>query len=350
MRGDDAVFKVVNIPSDDLPRFVELPSTEEDAHFIVYLDDIIRIGLPDLLGQSQVEAYSVKLSRDAELYIDNEYDGDLVEKIRASLDARQVGLPTRFLYDQQMPTEVLEGIRASFSLSKYYLIPGGRYHNFNDFFGFPDPLSDGSLHDDDLPPLEHAVLRDADSIMEVMRQQDVMLHFPYQQYDYVPDLIREAASDPTVKRFRITLYRVAAKSAVMEGLLLALQNGKEVEVFVEAKARFDEASNLFWGQELEIAGATVKYSYPGIKVHTKLLLIEAEDRLYGYLGTGNFNEKTARLYADHALLTTDERLTQDARQVFELLAGRLIVPKCKHLLVAPFTLREELLAMLDKRD
>ena len=290
----------------------------------------------------------LSLSRDAELYIDNEYDGDLVEKIRSSLEERQVGLPTRFLYDQRMPAEVLQSIKESFSLSKYDLIPGGRYHNFNDFFGFPNPLFDDKLHDEDLPPLDHPVLCAADSIMTVMEQQDVMLHFPYQKYDYVPQLIHEAAENPAVKRLRITLYRVASKSAVMEGLLAALRNGKEVEVFVEAKARFDEASNLFWGQELENAGAVVKYSYPGIKVHTKLLLIEAEEMLYGYLGTGNFNEKTAKLYADHALLTVDERLTQDMRQVFELLAGRLIMPKCKHLLVAPFTLREELLAMLDK--
>ncbi len=341
-------FTVVNIPSDDLPRFIELPSGEKGSHFIIYLDDLMRIGLPELLDRENVRAYSVKLSRDAELYIDNEYDGDLVEKIRTSLDERQVGLPTRFLYDQRMPSEFLSALRKALSLSKYDLIPGGRYHNFNDFFGFPDPLNEASLHDEKLPPMEHPVLKRAGSIMETMRAQDFMLHFPYQQYDYVPQLIREAAVDKTVERLRITLYRVAAKSAVMEGLLLALKNGKEVEVFVEAKARFDEASNLYWGTELSKAGATVKYSYPGIKVHTKLLLIEGSGVNYAYLGTGNFNEKTARLYADHALFTTDERLTKDVRQVFELLAGRLIMPKCKHLLVAPFTLRQQLLSLLDK--
>ena len=170
-----------------------------------------------------------------------------------------------------------------------------------------------------------------------------MLHFPYQSYDYVPQLIREAAEDDQMHSIKITLYRVAAHSEVTKALLYALEKGKNVFVFIEAKARFDEESNLYWGGELEKAGAKVVYSYPGIKVHTKLLLISCKENkeFYTYLGTGNFNEKTARLYADHALLTAHEQLTVDVRQVFELLAGRLIIPATKALLVAPFTLRKQ---------
>ena len=183
----------------------------------------------------------------------------------------------------------------------------------------------------------------------MIREKDHMLHFPYQKYDYVPQVIAEAAQDPDVEKLRITLYRVASKSAVVEGLLKALENGKAVEVFVEAKARFDEASNLYWGEELKKAGAEVRYSFPGIKVHTKLLLIEAKEKEdVAYLGTGNFNEKTARLYADHALLTADKQLTFDVRQVFELLAGRLIIPATKDLLVAPFTLRQKLIKKIER--
>ncbi|MEL6657114.1 MAG: polyphosphate kinase 1 [Bacteroidota bacterium] len=345
---EEQPWEVLNIPSNELPRFLTMP-TEAEGHYLIYLDDVIRLGLPDFVGTESVKAYSVKVSRDAELYIDDEYSGDLLEKIKSSLATREGGLPTRFLYDQSMPKELLRQVRKTLGLSKYDLIPGSRYHNFNDFFGFPDPSNNPALHDEDWPPLEHPVLANAESLLEVIRGKDQMLHFPYQKYDYVPAVIAEAAQDPDVERLRITLYRVASKSAVVEALLQALQAGKKVEVFVEAKARFDEASNLFWGEELRKAGAEVRYSFPGIKVHTKLLLIEAKEKAnVAYLGTGNFNEKTAKLYADHALLTANEQLTIDVRQVFELLAGRLIMPKAKELLVAPFTLRSKLMKKIDR--
>lgn len=346
--GEEQPWEVLNIPSDQLPRFLTIPSKGE-GNYLIYLDDVIRLGLSQFVGNPDVVAYSVKVSRDAELYIDDEYSGDLLEKIKASLAEREGGLPTRFLYDQAMPKELLKRIRKTLRLSKYDLIPGSRYHNFNDFFVFPDPTSNPALHDEDWPPLAHPVLEQTDSLLRVIREKDQMLHFPYQQYDYIPQLIMEAAQDPDVEKLRITLYRVASKSAVVEGLLQALANGKAVEVFVEAKARFDEASNLYWGEELKKAGAEVRYSFPGIKVHTKLLLIEAKEKEdVAYLGTGNFNEKTARLYADHALLTAHKQLTFDVRQVFELLAGRVIIPATKDLLVAPFTLRRKLIKKIER--
>ena len=346
--GEEQQWEVINIPSHELPRFLSIP-TKSDGHYLIYLDDVIRLGLPDYLGREPAGAYCVKVSRDAELYIDDEYSGDLLEKIKSSLADRDGGLPTRFLYDQSMPKELRKRVRKTLGLSKYDLIPGSRYHNFNDFFGFPDPTNNPVLHDEELPPLEHPVLAKAESLLSEIRIKDQMLHFPYQQYDYIPALIKEAAHDADVQRLRITLYRVASKSAVVEGLLQALEQGKQVEVFVEAKARFDEASNLYWGEELLKAGAEVRYSFPGIKVHTKLLLIEANEKAdVAYLGTGNFNEKTARLYADHALLTARRQLTFDVRQVFELLAGRLIVPNAKDLLVAPFTLRSKLMKKINR--
>lgn len=346
--GQEEQWEIVNIPSDTLPRFLSIPA-KADGHYLMYLDDVIRLGLGSFVNDPEVKAYSVKVSRDAELYIDDEYSGDLLEKIKTSLELREGGLPTRFLYDQTMPKELLKRVRKAFHLSKYDLIPGSRYHNFNDFFGFPDPTNNPELHDESWPPLSHPVLEQADSLLATIREADQMLHFPYQKYDYVPQLIEEAAEDPDVQRLRITLYRVASKSAVVEGLLKALANGKAVEVFVEAKARFDEASNLYWGEELKKAGAQVRYSFPGIKVHTKLLLIEAKEGVdVAYLGTGNFNEKTARLYADHALLTAHEQLAVDVRQVFELLAGRLLLPATKSLLVAPFTLRKQLIKKIER--
>ncbi len=342
---------VVNIPSDELPRFVTLP-TDSGEHHITFLDDIIRFMLEEFLGRPIVDIYSIKLSRDAELYIDDEYSGDLVEKIKNSLEARNVGLPTRFLYDSAMPEELLARLKAFFGLSKNDIIPGARYHNFNDFFDFPDPTENPALHNPRLPPLPHPDFEAADSILELLRRKDVMLHFPYQKYDYVPKLIEEAANDPLVKSIKITLYRVAAKSDVVESLLRARKNGKQVTAFIEAKARFDEASNLYWGDQLKLAGAKVLYSYPGIKVHTKLMLIQREEeeglRNYAYLGTGNFNEKTARLYCDHALFTADARLADEAGQIFALLERKILLPKCKHLFVSPFTTRSRFVSLIDQ--
>lgn len=343
---------IINIPSDKLPRFIPLPSDQEGHHPITFLDDIIRNHLGNYLEREIAGVYAIKVSRDAEIYIEDEFSGDLVEKIKGGLKDRQVGLPTRFLYDSRMPEDLLARIKDLFHLNKNDLIPGARYHNFNDFFSFPDPLGKHELHYPPLPPLPHPILEHAESILELMSQQDLMLHFPYQRFDYVNQMIAEAAVDPKVKAIKVTLYRVAKDSKVVQSLLAALESGKEVMAFIEAKARFDEASNLYWGKELEKAGANVKYSYPGIKVHTKLLLVQRQEkdkiRNYTYLGTGNFNEKTARIYCDHALLTSDKRLGKEASKVFNLLEGEIIVPKTKHLLVAPFYLRDRLVAMIDQ--
>lgn len=342
---------IVEIPTESLPRFIVLPNGK-GGHCITFLDDIIRFNLDRLLSLTPKAAYAIKVSRDAELYINDEFSGDLIEKIRSSLDARNIGLPTRFLYDSRMPDELLERLKSMYQLTKNDIIPGARYHNFNDFFSFPNPTNNPALHDAPWPPLPHPVLEDAESIMACMDAKDIVLHFPYQRYDYVPNLIWEAAENPEVTTIKITLYRVAAKSEVVQALLNALEKGKKVMAFIEAKARFDEASNLYWGDQLKEKGAEIHYSYPGIKVHTKLLLIsknKGENRHhYAYIGTGNFNEKTARLYSDHALLTTDQRIGKEVQQVFELLARKIMITNCKHLLVSPFTLRQGFEAMIDR--
>ncbi len=316
------------------------------------MDDIIRQNLEALFSRPIDGAYAIKLSRDAEIYIDDEFSGDLVKKIKKGLENRKIGLPTRFLYDSSMPKEVLDRLKQVFGLTKNDLIPGARYHNFNDFFGFPNPTQDTGLHDEPLPPLPHPILETTDDMFQTLREQDVMLHFPYQRYDYIPRLILEAATDPQVRSIKITLYRAAAKSMIVEALMNAINQGKEVVVFIEAKARFDEAANLYWGNELVKAGAEVRYSYPGIKVHTKLLLIGREEegqvRYYAYLGTGNFNEKTAKLYCDHALLTADQKLAKEVGQVFALLERRIIIPKCKHLFMSPFTTRDKFVELIDR--
>ena len=346
---------LVPLPIEKTGRFLVLPPPPHDpaGYYVIFIDSVVRANLSRWMDRRVDFGYSFKLSRDAELYIDNEFDGDLLRKIEHSLTTRDLGLPTRFLYDGDMPSWMLNRLKKALHLSKYDMIPGARYHNFNDFFTFPQPPGREYLAYEPLPPLPHPQLEGADSLMEVIQATDVLLSFPYQKYDYVPQLIREAADHPEVRKIRITLYRVAKKSQVVQNLLYALQQGKQVEAFVEAKARFDEASNLYWGKEMTEAGAYVRYSYPAVKVHTKLLHIERRDPAgetihYSYIGTGNFNEKTAKLYTDHALLTSRPNLGKDVERVFDLLRGKLILPRCKHLLVAPFNMEEEFLRLIDR--
>jgi len=343
---------VVNVPSGEVGRFIVLPE-ENGQYYVTFLEDIIRHNMEKILPEVAIKGiYSIKISRDAELYLGDEFSGDLIQKLKENLDKRKTGLPTRFLYDESMSPQLLKQLKIFFDLSKYDMVPGGRYHNFNDFFGFPDPSNKSQLHDKALPPTLHTELEKQASLIAAIRQKDYILHFPYQSYSYIPKLIWEAADDPDVVAIQITLYRVANKSEVATALMHALAKGKKVCAFIEAKARFDEASNLFWGEKLKDTGATVMYSYPGIKVHTKLMLIRRKEtekiKDYAYLGTGNFNEKTAKLYGDHALLTADERITSEVRQIFDLLERRIIMPKTKHLLVSPFTTRSGFEKMIDK--
>lgn len=341
---------IVNIPSDQLPRFVQLPDAD-GRHSLTFLDDILRYNLALFFEKPIRAAFAIKLSRDAELDLEDEFKGDLLQKIKKGLKKRNIGLPTRFLYDSAMPEALLLRLKEVFQLNRNDLIPGARYHNFNDFFGFPNPLQNPDLHDIPLPALPHPALEQAESLLSLITKHDYLLHFPYQKYDYVIRLIEEAANDPAVQAIKITLYRIAGKSAVAEALLQARQQGKHVTVFLELKARFDEENNLQWGARLEAAGAKVHYSQPGIKVHSKLLLISRLEinvlKYYAYIGTGNFNEKTAQLYTDHALLTADQRLSTEVLQVFDYLENGT-TPRLQHLLVSPFTLRQRFLDLVDQ--
>jgi len=250
-----------------------------------------------------------------------------------------------------MPEAILGRLVRCFGLRDEDLVVGGRYHNFNDFFGFPDFGKD-RLKYTPLPPLPHADLAAAPSILAAMTARDHLLHFPYQSFGEVVRFFREAARNDAVEAIWVSLYRVADDSAVTQALIEAAQRGKRVTAFVEIKARFDEASNLHWAEEMKAAGVRVLYSMPGIKVHAKIALVRRWEgdthRDYAYLGTGNFNEKTARLYADHGLLTTDPRLTREVRTVFEYLEGTCPAPSFDHLLVAPFTLRKALYGRIDR--
>jgi polyphosphate kinase len=334
-------------------RFVQLPD-EGDQHFVMFLDDVVRVGAASLFpAYEQVQVHAVKLSRDAELDIQEEVSGDLLAKIRSSLQKRETGYPARLLFDPELPQEVRRALFQKTGITEEELVEGSRYHNFRDFFGFPD-FGRTELSNPGWPALPHPTLPRTGSLLAAIARRDHLLHPPYQSFDMVTRLLREAAIDPRVSAISITLYRVADKSAVAKALLKAVKNGKQVTVAVELKARFDEASNMFWAEKLQKAGAHVLFSPPEQKVHSKLLLIgrreEADEqtRLYAYLSTGNFNEVTSNIYADHGLFTADERLTREVDQVFRYFLDRQTMPApFEHLLVAPFNLRQHLTGLID---
>ena len=350
--ADEPAYRLLEIPPDK-PRFVELPSSE-GCHHVMYLDDIIRFNLDSVYEGHEVgTSYSIKLTRDGDLYLEDEFSGDVVQMIKKSLKKRETGIPSRLLYDLNTPFSLAVMLKKSLGLKNEDMVLGGRYHNLNDFFGFPQ-FEKAHLLNAPMPPHRHPTLSGPGSIFDIIAQADQFLHVPYQSYDPVVRLFEEAAEDELVEDICISLYRVAKDSAITRALIKAKENGKNVTVFVEVKARFDEESNVYWTEQMEDAGIRVKYSIEGMerfKVHAKIAVIsrrEGDRRvLYTYLGTGNFNEKTARIYADDALLTANQQIGDEVEQVFTFLFTK-DEPELKHLLVAPFNMRDTFNALIDK--
>ena len=347
-----ARYAIVNIPTDRLPRFIELPSLKE-RHSIIFLDDLIKMNMEVLFpGYTIDSSYSIKLSRDADLDIGDEFSGDLAEKIQKSLVKRKTGIPSRFLYDQSMPGSFLKQLQLTFHLAHEDLVPGGKYHHFSDLFSFPNPLSP-KLEINPLPPLAKKDLTMYSSLFEAMELRDWMLHFPYHSYAPAIRFLNEAAIDPKVIEIKTTQYRVAPDSAIVNALVNARRNGKKVTVFVEVKARFDEHANLQFAKTMKRAGIRIIYSIPGLKVHAKMALVlrkssKSRKSAYAFLSTGNFNEKTAKIYADHGFLSSDENITSELKLVFNHLEDQTFKFKLKHLLVAQFNIKEELIKKINR--
>ena len=344
-------YAIIEIACDRLGRFITLPSSSNE-NYVMFLDDVIRLNLPELLpGYSVESCYSIKLTRDAELYIDDEFSGDLLSKIKKGLSKRKTGVPCRFLYDKEMPENFLKFIRSALKLNKNDLIPGGRYHNFNDFFSFPK-FGKANLEYESMPAHNCKELEGSNSFFEALSKKDILLSFPYQSYGYVINFLEEAANDVNVKSIKITLYRVASNSLIVRSLCKAVENGKKVTAFVEFKARFDEESNFACAEILQKAGVKVYSSFPGLKVHCKLCLIERieseKSKFYTYLATGNFNEKTARIYCDSALFTSSQDFGKDVRKVFNILQRKSETESFNHLFVAPFNLRKSLVKLINQ--
>ncbi len=344
-------FALVKIPSDHLPRFIHLPSPQGQKHLIM-IDDIVRHSVSWMFpGYEIIDTYSIKLTRDAELYIDDEFSGDLIQKIRDSLQRRHIGPASRFVFDRTMPLELLEFLKDVFSLEKIDTLREGRYHNNFDFFGFPDFGMD-HLKNQPLPPLSYPGLEDTKDFFGEILKQDHLLHVPYQSYESVVRFFEEAAHDPKVSHIKITQYRVARESRIMQALMDAVQMGKQVSAFIEVKARFDEEANLRWGEALEQAGVQVQYSFPGVKVHAKIALVRrVEDNgptLYTYLSTGNFHEGTSKVYGDFGLFTSNREINNEVARIFSFLETVKVPPaQFEHLLVGQFNLRTKFEGLID---
>ena len=350
----DYYYALMKIPYAKVPRFIELP-THEGKHYIMFIDDIIRANLSSIFPGYVVEScYSIKISRDADIYLDDEKGGNIVENIRKKVKKRKIGALSRFMYDSNMPDDFLAFICNAFGITTDDLVLGGRYNNLQDLIKLPNPR--GKELEQQVPsPMRVPFLDEMGSVFRAVKKRDILLHFPYQSFDYLIRFLMEAAFDPKVDEIKITQYRVAENSAVINTLISAAQNGKKVTVFVELKARFDEENNMSTAERMEQAGIRIIYSIPGLKVHANVAVILRKDtedgckrRDFAYLSTGNFNEKTARIYSDMALLTSNAELITDINKVFAVLEGKLAGPTFRHLLVARFNMVPELTRMIHR--
>ena len=341
-------YALMKIPYAKVPRFIELPQ-HDGKYYIMFIDDIIRANLQNVFPGYIIDGcYSIKISRDADIYLDDESRANIVENIRKKVKKRKIGALSRFMYDHAMPDDFLAFVCDAFGITSEDLVLGGRYNNLQDLMKLPNPAG---KHLEQQPPVPMRVpfLDEMGSVFKAVKKRDILLHFPYESFDYLIRFLMEAAFDPKVDEIKITQYRVAENSAVINTLVSAAQNGKKVTVFVELKARFDEENNMSTAERMEQAGIRIIYSIPGLKVHAKVAVILRKDtseglkrRDFAYLSTGNFNEKTAKIYSDMALLTSNTEIITDINKVFAVLEGRMKEPTFRHLLVARFNMVSEL--------
>lgn len=349
-------YALIEVPSRVLGRFVLLPSPAMDEHHIILLEDIIRYNLRNIFayfGYDSYESWVFKVTRDAEIDIDNDVSTTLMQKIEKGLKNRRKGKPTRFVYDREMDRGLLDYITKKLNLSKKSgnLIPGGRIHNFRHFMDFPDVFPKKGQR---RKPFSHPALLKSPRVTDAVLEQDVMLHFPYHSFNPVIDMLREAAIDPNVTTIKITGYRLASNSKIINALVNAVRNGKHVTVMLELRARFDEEANLEWKERLEDEGVKVLIGIPNVKIHAKICLIKKRINNftihYGFVSTGNLNEKTARVYGDHCLLTSDRHIMADVNRIFTYLEkwkeGTAPLKACKTLIPCPTNMRRELLKMI----
>jgi polyphosphate kinase len=350
-------YALIEIPTDHLPRFIMVPEQEDPQRkTIILLDNIIRYCLDDLFrgffDYDELNGYAMKMTRDAEYDLNYEVEHSLIEQMSEGVSQRLTAMPVRFVYERDMPSTMLEYLCDKLRISNYdSLIPGGRYHNFKDFIGFPN-VGEAFLEYEPLPPMQCADFEGYANKFDAIKAQDILLHYPYHSFDHISEWVRQAAFDPKVTNIKINIYRVAKGSRLMNSLIDAVYNGKQVTVVVELQARFDEEANIEWSKILTEAGVHVVFGVPGLKIHSKLLLISRreEDEIvrYAHIGTGNFHEKNARIYTDFSLLTADPDLTNEVRGVFNYIENPYRPSKFNHLIVSPRNSRKQLYRLIDK--
>ena len=356
IRGDNIQYALLEIPSDKVPRFINLPAEPPRRRKpMILLDNILRYCLDDIFkgfyDYDALNAYSMKMTRDAEYDLVTEMESSLLELMSSSLKQRLTAEPVRFVYQRDMPDTMVSLLCHKLSISNLdSILPGGRYHNFKDFIGFPS-VGKNNLVNRPLPQIRHIGFDGFRNGFDAIRNRDVLLYYPYHTFEHVLELLRQASFDPSVLAIKINIYRVAKHSRIMDAMIHAAYNGKKVTVVVELQARFDEEANIYWAKRLTEAGVHVIFSAPGLKIHAKLFLIsrrEGEEIVrYAHIGTGNFNEKTARLYTDYSLLTADARITNEVRRVFNFIENPYRPVTFDHLMVSPQNSRRMLYELID---
>lgn len=349
-------YALIEVPSRTVGRFVKLPSPDGEMH-IILLEDVIRFNLPHIFsyfGFDLFEAHIFKITKDAEIDLDNDISTSFVQKLERGIKKRRIGKAVRFVYDKEMDSGMLEFLMKKLNLGRQSnVIPGGRIHNFRHFMDFPDVLKQKSVR---RKAFIHPALHQSLRVTDVVIKKDVLLHFPHHSFDSIIDLLREAAMDPEVVSIKITAYRLAANSKIINALINAVRNGKEVLVMLELRARFDEENNLEWKERLEVEGVKVLLGIPNMKIHAKLCIIKKRHNKktiqYGFVSTGNLNEKTAKVYADECLLTSNRNIMADINKVFDGLQNpRLLTMKlkaCKTLMVCPNSMRLQIIQLIQR--
>ncbi|EGU49340.1 polyphosphate kinase [Vibrio ichthyoenteri ATCC 700023] len=355
-KANSSRYVLLEVPTDHLPRFVMVPEQKgKRRKTIILLDNIIRYCLDDLFrgffDYDEIHGYAMKMTRDAEYDLGSEVEFSILEQMSEGVNQRLTAMPVRFVYERNMPNDMLTFLRDKLEISHYdSLIPAGRYHNFKDFIAFPNVGRDYLEHKA-LPPMRCADFDGHDNSFDAIKKQDILLYYPYHTFGHITELVRQASFDPKVLSIKINIYRVAKDSRLMNSLIDAVHNGKKVTVVVELQARFDEEANIEWARVLTEAGVHVIFGTPGLKIHSKLLLINRREKgeivRYAHIGTGNFHEKTARIYTDFSLLTANPEIANEVRDVFGYIENPYRPVDFKQLIVSPRNTRTQLYQLIE---
>ncbi|GAA4968931.1 polyphosphate kinase 1 [Algibacter aquimarinus] len=352
MNDEKRQYALIEIPKN-INRFIELPK-QGNKNYIIMLDDLLRHCLGDIFNifdYKSISAHMIKITRDGELDFESDLSKSFIEKISDSVKHRQVGEPVRFVYDKTIDNETLEYLMSKMGIDNTdSIIPGGRYHNRRDYMGFPS-LGRTDLSYDKIEPLPIKGLSLEASIFEAIAKKDYLLYAPYQTFSYVVKFLREAALDPSVKTIKITIYRLAQISHIASSLINAAINGKAVTVSIELRARFDEQANIDYAEQMEDEGVNLIFGVPGLKVHSKMCVIEREEgkklKRYGFISTGNFNESTAKIYTDHTLFTSNQKILKDVNKIFNFFQINYKIYRYKHLITSPHYTQSSVFKLID---